>query len=77
MDKDEKVILGIIFTCLIMIVALSILGHAEKQAYRLTLTNEGCTFAASIGLPVEKSEGQCWWMRTSRNSPLPMAAYCY
>jgi hypothetical protein len=59
MDKDSKVILGLILTCFTMIVALSVLGGVEQQAYRLTLTNEGCTFAASIGLPVEKNKGQC------------------
>ena len=59
MDKDGKVILGLILTCLTMIVALSVLGEVEQQVYRLTLTNEGCTFAASIGLPVEKNKGQC------------------
>ena len=53
-------ILGLILTWLTIIFALGILDSVEKiQAYRLTLTNEGCTFAASIGLPVEKSKGQC------------------
>ena len=60
MKRDSKRLLGTGMALFALFVALSILNIVEKaQPYRLTLTNEGCVFAQSIGLNVDKTKGQC------------------
>jgi len=59
MNKTEKVILGTTLTIFSLLIALGMMSEVERQAFRLTLTNEGCAFAQSIALPVEKKNLPC------------------
>ncbi len=60
MDKNGKLLLGLLFTWFSLVIALFVLNGVEKiQPYRLTLTGEGCAFAQSLDLPVEKKDGVC------------------
>lgn len=60
MDRELKRMLGIICTVLIVMIAVGNLSLVtDLHTYRLTLTGEGCAYAQSIGLPVEKDKGQC------------------
>jgi len=60
MDRELKLILGIIGTAFIVLIALSNISHkVDLHSYRLILTNEGCAYAQSIGLPAERVNGQC------------------
>lgn len=60
MDRELKLILGIIGSMIIVLIALSNMSlKVDLHSYRLILTSEGCVYAQSIGLPVEKTNGQC------------------
>jgi len=60
MDRELKCLLGFIATMIISMIAMSNLSLAtDLHTYRLTLTGEGCAYAQSIGLQVEKDNSQC------------------
>lgn len=60
MDRELKLILGILSSMIIVLIALSNMSRkVDMHSYRLILTSEGCAYAQSIGLPVEKTNGQC------------------
>ena len=60
MDRELKTLLGFIATMIIVMVAMSNLSLVtDLHTYRLTLTAEGCAYAQSIGLQVDKADGQC------------------
>lgn len=60
MDKATKQFIGLFCTLITILIALGNLALMEDlPAYRLILTSEGCAYAQSIALPVEKSSGQC------------------
>lgn len=60
MDRELKTLLGIVATVIIVMIAMSNLSLVtDLHTYRLTLTAEGCAYAQSIGLQVDKADGQC------------------
>ncbi|MFZ3262269.1 MAG: hypothetical protein WA135_15455 [Thiobacillus sp.] len=60
MDRELKTLLGIMATAIIVMIAMSNLSLVtDLHTYRLTLTTEGCAYAKSIGLQVDKANGQC------------------
>lgn len=60
MDRELKALLGFIATMIIAMIAMSNLSLViDLHTYRLTLTSEGCAYAKSIGLQVEKDDSQC------------------
>lgn len=60
MDRELKQLLGFVSTWLIAMIAVGNLSLVmDLHTYRLTLTSEGCAYAQSIGLQVEKGNGQC------------------
>lgn len=60
MDRELKTLLGIMATAIIVMIAMSNLSLVtDLHTYRLTLTAEGCVYAKSIGLQVDKADGQC------------------
>lgn len=60
MDKGLKLLLGFFCTMILLLIALGNLAMImDLPTYRLTLTGEGCAYAQSIPLPVEKGSGQC------------------
>lgn len=60
MDRELKTLLGFIATMIIGMIAMSNLSlMMDLHTYRLTLTGEGCAYAQSIGLQVEKDDSQC------------------
>lgn len=60
MDKELKLLLGFASTGLIVFIAMSNLSlPMDLHTYRLTLSGEGCAYAQSIGLQVDKANGQC------------------
>lgn len=60
MDRELKLVLGVVCSMIIVLVALSNMSlKVDLHSYRLVLTNEGCAYAQSIGLPVDRVNGQC------------------
>jgi len=60
MDRESKTMLGIMATAIIVMIAMSNLSlMTDLHTYRLTLTTEGCAYAQSINLQVDKADGQC------------------
>lgn len=60
MDRELKCLLGFIATLIIGMIAMGNLSLVtDLHTYRLTLTGEGCAYAQSIGLQVEKGDSQC------------------
>lgn len=60
MDRELKILLGFIATMFIVLFAIGNLSRmTDLHTYRLTLTGEGCAYARSIGLQVDKADGQC------------------
>ena len=60
MSKNGKIVLGLIIIGFSVIMSLLILNIVEKaQPYRLTLSSEGCAFAQSLALSVERTDGVC------------------
>lgn len=60
MERELKLALGVIGTLIIVLIAISNMAlMVDLHTFRLILTSEGCTYAQSIGLQVEKANGQC------------------
>ena len=60
MDRELKQLLGLVGTGLIAMIAVGNLSLVmDLHTYRLTLTSEGCAYAQSIGLQIDKANGQC------------------
>lgn len=60
MDREIKQLLGLFGTLISALIALGSLSvPMELHTFKLTLTGEGCIYAQSVGLPVERSNGIC------------------
>lgn len=60
MSNDLKILLGLIATAFLALIAIGNLSlPMDLHTYRLTLTNDGCAYAQSINLQVEKTNGLC------------------
>ena len=60
MDRKLKLMFGIIGSLILVLIALGNMSRkVDMHSYRLILTSEGCVYAQSIGLAVERVNGQC------------------
>lgn len=56
MDKELLMVMCVFAGLIVSLIGIANVSASDVNAYRLTLTTEGCAYARSIGLPIQSDD---------------------